>query len=78
MVKWEEKCLLDLFFRVIKNQWPVLSWAAARCLLGQNGCYTKGKLFRRKKILVPPETFSEQFILPNAPLDVEIEPSTKV
>lgn len=31
-----------------------------------------------KKLLVPPETFSEQFILPNAPLDVEIEPSTKV
>ena len=27
---------------------------------------------------VPPEMFSEQLILPNAPLDVEIEPSTEI
>ena len=35
--------------------------------------YSDGKI-----LLVPPETFSEQFILPKAPLDVEIEPSMKV
>lgn len=27
---------------------------------------------------VPPEMFSEQFILPNAPLEVEIEPGVKI
>lgn len=31
-----------------------------------------------EKMLVPPEMFSEQLILPNASLHVEIEPSTEI
>lgn len=48
LVKWG-KCLLYLFFIVIKNQWPVLSWATVWCLLGQNECYTEEKILKWKK-----------------------------